>query len=199
MVDTETIFSGVEQKQVLTNFPIPIYSGDGCYIECSSFGLAFAELSISEEDMKILDEEIKEIRRNYYPDTFEAEMCYGERVEIDEREKEVKKYSLEQIYMRNLEGTCGPCMRIKDSLSFYHTKRARDVLFFQECFAKYLELQGKVYPYIKSCVVEDHVFLAYGVDGEVVSEEVNFQKVFAGREFLLEFSDIARLVKDSAI
>lgn len=191
MVDTETIFSGVEQREVLTNFPIPIYSGEGCYIECSSSSLAFANLPISEEKKEILDEEIKEIRRNYYPDTFEAEICYMER--------EDGKYSLEQIYMRNLEGGCGPCMRIKDFLSFYHTKRARDVLFFQECFAKYLELQRKVYPYIKSYVVEDHVFLAYGIDGEVISEEVNFEKVFAGREFLLEFSNIARVVKGSAI
>ena len=195
MVDTETIFSGVEQKEVLTNFPIPIYSGEGCYIQWFPTEVSLGELKISEEKRVLLDNDIKELRERYYPGEFQEYSIWEEREDFCF----LKQLSVQGAKDGKLKGTCGPCMRIKDSLSFYHTKRARDVLFFQECFAKYLELQGKVYPYIKSCVVEDHVFLAYGVDGEVVSEEVNFQKVFAGREFLLEFSDIARLVKDSAI
>lgn len=195
MVDTETIFSGVEQKEVLTNFPIPIYSGEGCYIQWFPTEVSLGELKISEEKRVLLDNDIKELRERYYPGEFQEYSIWEEREDFCF----LKQLSVQGAKDGKLKGTCGSCMRFGDYLSFYHTHRARDVLFFQECFAKYLELQGIVYPYIKSYVVEGNMFLAFGIDGEVISEEVDFQKVFAGKEFLGKFSDIVELVRNSAI
>lgn len=192
MVDTETIFSGVEQKEVSTKFPIPIYSGEGCYIECSSCGLTFTDLAISEEDRVLLDAKIKRIKGKYYPDTFEAEVDYRERVEIDDMKKETRVYSLNQIYVKDLNGTCGPCMEIEDSLSFSHTNRARDILFFQECLAEYLELKGMEYPHIRSYVKNGSVFLTFRVNGELIWEEIDIQKPLSGQEFLQNFTAIVR-------